>query len=97
MHDKNHEHRPAAVAENNQAIPEMEKLKKMAEHWLGHNEEHARSYRLWATRAKEAGRIEPGEILEDIAREMLEQNRRLERVIFLLNTTGGSIDSTDEL
>ena len=97
MHDKNHEHPPAAVEENSQAIPEMEKLKKMAEHWIGHNEEHARSYRLWALRAKEAGRIELCEILEKIAREMLEQNRGLERVIFLLNAEGGSIDSADKL
>jgi hypothetical protein len=97
MHDKNHEHPPVAAEETSQAIPGMEKLKKLAEHWIGHNEEHARSYRLWAIRAKDAGRIEPGEILEKIAREMLEQNRRLERVIFLLNAAGGSIDSPGEL
>ena len=86
MHEKNHEHAPPGS--------EMEKLKKMAEHWIGHNLEHARSYRLWADRAKEAGRPEPGEILEEIARDMLEQNGKLERIIFLLNDSGGLIDST---
>jgi hypothetical protein len=89
MHERNHEHPPAATEKDSGTIPEMEKLKKMAEHWIGHNEEHARSYRLWAERAKKAGRTEPGEILEGIARGMLEQNKQLERVIFLLGDSGG--------
>jgi hemerythrin superfamily protein len=84
MHEKIREHHPIPLEKNGETISEMEKLKKMAEHWIAHNEEHARSYRLWANRAKEAGREETGEILEDIAGEMLDQNRKLERIVFLL-------------
>jgi rubrerythrin len=97
MHEKNHEHPPVPVGKDDEAISEMKKLKKMAEHWIGHNVEHARSYRLWANRAKEAGRTEPGEILEGIAEETMEQNKRIERIILLLDESGGSIDSTSEL
>jgi len=90
MHDTNHEHRPAAAAKNSETVTDLEKLKKMVEHWIGHNEEHARSYLLWAGRAKEAGRTEPGEILEDIAGEMIAQNRKLERIIAILDKPGGA-------
>lgn len=63
----------------------LEKLRKLAEHWIGHNEEHAASYRLWAQRAREAGKEAPGEILEEIASEMAEQNKKLQRIIELLD------------
>ena len=97
MHEINHEHPPEAREKDNGTPSEMEKLKKMAQHWISHNEEHARSYRLWANRAREAGQVEPGEILEKIAREMLEQNKGLERIVHLLRHSGGAIDSTGEL
>jgi hypothetical protein len=88
MHEKHHEHPPVSAGKDGEAISEMTKLKKMAEHWIGHNEEHARSYRLWADRAREAGQTEPGEILAGIAGETLELNRKFERIILLLNESG---------
>lgn len=85
MHEKNHEHAHHHGAESGPAVSEMEKLRKMTEHWISHNEEHARSYRQWADRAREAGQEQPGRILDEIAAGTLEQNKRLEQVLVLLN------------
>jgi hypothetical protein len=67
------------------AVTEIEKLKKMMQYWISHNEEHARSYRLWAGRAREAGFEKPGEILEEIASEVVELNERLIKVIQMID------------
>ncbi len=78
-HDHKHEHGHAAAE---MSVPE--KLKKLAEHWIGHNEDHAASYRLWAKRSREAGKAAPAEILEEIALDMTEQNKKLRKIIELL-------------
>ena len=82
-HGHGHEHTQEHAA-GGEVLSDIVKLRKMAEHWIGHNEEHAGSYRLWASRAREAGQNEPGEILEKIADETLEQNERFKRIIHLL-------------
>ncbi len=82
-HGHRHEH-----ANDGEALSDIGKLRKMAEHWIGHSEEHARSYRLWASRAKEAGQNEPAEILEKIAGETMEQNERFKKIIHLLDSAG---------
>lgn len=71
-------------------ILESLKLKKLAEHWIVHNEEHARSYRLWAGRAKEMGCDEPAGILEEIASETMAMNDKLRRILEILDSGGES-------
>ncbi len=58
----------------------------MVEHWVGHNEDHAGSYRLWAGRAREAGLDKSGEILEQIASETVEQNKKFLEILRLLDS-----------
>jgi hypothetical protein len=91
MHDEHghsgshtHGHGPDKGEE---AVSGTLKLRKMVEHWISHNEEHARSYRLWATRAREAGHNEPGEILEEIASEIAEQNDKFKKIIHIIDST----------
>jgi hypothetical protein len=79
-HQKTHSHEHGAEKEA-VAVTEIEKLKKMTQYWISHNEEHARSYRLWAGRARDAGYEKPGEILEQIASEVVRLNERLMEVI----------------
>ncbi|MEM5789710.1 MAG: hypothetical protein AAGU11_20540 [Syntrophobacteraceae bacterium] len=81
MHDIEHR---ATEPESAPPIPELEKLKKMAEHWMRHNEEHAGNYLAWADRARRAGREEPAVILEEIAKEAVEQNTKLQKILELL-------------
>ncbi len=83
MHDTHHEHE----SENGLgAVPDSVKLKKMAAHWISHNEEHARSYLLWAGRAKAAELSGPSEILEQLAAEVIRQNQRFEQIIRMIDS-----------
>jgi hypothetical protein len=70
-----------------------EKLLRIVEFWLHHNEEHAQSYRDWADRARKMGFEEVGHILEVLAGEALLSNRNLERVLSLLKDNQPHIDS----
>jgi hypothetical protein len=100
MHDRHQEHGHDRVhahehgpEKSTEAVSEIAKLRKIVEHWIGHNEEHARTYRLWASRAREAGCEEPGEILEQIASEIVEQNERFMKIIHIIDSAAGPIDS----
>jgi len=84
-HNHDHEHEHSKGDEKTEGIV---KLRKMIEYWVGHNEEHARSYRLWATRARDAGCDEPSEILEEIASGVIEQNEKLFKIIRILESRG---------
>jgi len=93
MSDRHHEHGHGAhehEPEEAEAMTGIVKLRKMVEHWISHNEEHARSYRLWANRAREAGCEEPGEILEEIASEIMEQNERFKKIVHIIDASGES-------
>ena len=90
MHDEHgdcgtfaHKHGPDKGEE---AVSGTVKLRKMVEHWISHNEEHARSYRLWASRAREVGQGEPGDILEEIASEIAEQNERFKKILHIMDS-----------
>lgn len=50
-HDHDHHHSHDAPSEMTVA----EKLAKLLDHWVKHNEEHAGTYVTWANRAKENG------------------------------------------
>ena len=44
-----------------------EKLAKLLDHWMKHNEEHAQTYDLWAKRANEQGMPKVQSQLEEAA------------------------------
>lgn len=48
-------------------MKDIEKLKKLIEHWAEHNEEHAKTYTDWAEKAKVSGNKELHDILKEIA------------------------------
>ena len=95
-HDKVHAHEHGPK-KNTEAVSEIVKLRKIVEHWISHNEEHARTYRLLASRAREAGCEKPGEILEQIASEIVEQNERFMKIIHIIDSGAGPIDSRPKL
>ena len=43
-----------------------EKLVKLLEHWIKHNDDHAENYRDWAKKTKEKGMNDVGLLLEDV-------------------------------
>lgn len=80
--DGTHEH----GAQEQTAAPEIVKLRKMAEHWISHNEEHASSYRLWSGRSREMGHVEPADILEEIASKTVALNERLRKIVQIIDS-----------
>jgi len=48
-------------------MTELDKLKKLLEHWSEHNEEHAKTYIDWAEKASASGDNELSSILKEIA------------------------------
>lgn len=48
-------------------MEDIEKLKKLIEHWEEHNAEHAETYRQWVEKAREMGRDDIADLLGEIA------------------------------
>jgi rubrerythrin len=50
-------------------MTELEKLKHLLEHWIEHNEAHAKTYGEWALKAESSGTKELSVILKQIAED----------------------------
>jgi len=88
-HDAAHQHdhcqhdHPIVEAESTKPT-DRDKLVKMVEHWIHHNEEHARSYLDWAKRAHDQGLEDVRSILEQIAGDAQLQTRSFEKIQSIL-------------
>lgn len=60
-HDHSHEH---IHSETQSEMSFKEKINKLIEHWIKHNDDHASTYREWADRAQAEG-------LDDVAAAMI--------------------------
>ena len=80
-HDHHHEH---SAGEAPSTPSEKDKLVKMVEHWIHHNEEHVRSYRDWAQRALVLGQEEVRSVLEQIANDTQLQTQSFEKIRSIL-------------
>ncbi|MBS3809512.1 MAG: hypothetical protein KGY38_05095 [Desulfobacterales bacterium] len=78
-HHYHHDHDDSGSGSGQGEMPMSEKLKKMVEHWLKHNADHAATYRQWAERARQAGMPDVAEILEGVAKDSQAINGDLER------------------
>jgi rubrerythrin len=57
-------------------MTDLEKLKKLLEHWMEHNVEHAKTYTEWAEKAEAMGENELAKTLKEIA----DETGRMERL-----------------
>ena len=78
QHHHHHDH------ESHGEMPFDEKLIKLLDHWIKHNEEHASNYRNWAERAKVNGREDAGRLLEEAAEISLTVNERFQKALGLI-------------
>jgi len=62
-HDHHHDH----SHDDSSEMSMEEKLAKLLTHWIQHNEEHAKSYELWADRATSNGLPRVGTLLQTAA------------------------------
>ena len=61
-----------------------EKMIKLLEHWIKHNDDHAETYRDWAQKAKEKNMIEASSLLEDAAEMTLMISKKFEEAATLI-------------
>jgi len=73
-HNHHHDHHH----ESQTAMSFEEKLVKLFEHWVKHNNDHAGTYREWAKRAKENDMAQVCALLEDAADITLSLNKKFE-------------------
>ena len=66
-------------------MPFDEKLIKLLDHWIKHNEDHALNYRKWAEKAKANGINSAAGLLEEVADMSLTINEKLEAALASLS------------
>ncbi|MGC9196556.1 MAG: hypothetical protein ACP5IL_14055 [Syntrophobacteraceae bacterium] len=86
MHD-HHDHSHDHSHQHGEEPLETARFRKMVQHWISHNEDHAGSYRQWASRARDAGHEASAAILEQIASEAVKQNEKFVQIIELLDSS----------
>ena len=77
-HNRRHDH------EVQSTLSFDEKMIKLLEHWIKHNDDHATTYRDWAQKAKEKDMDEAGSLLEDAAEMTLEISKKFEEAAKLI-------------
>ena len=67
MGHHDHDHHEHHHHESPRELSFNQKLEKLFDHWIRHNEDHAATYRQWADRCREAQLDEVAECLEQVA------------------------------
>lgn len=62
-------------------MDQINKLKKLLLYWKEHNDEHAKSYKIWAEKASVFGNIELAGILEKLYGETKKLNNLLDEAL----------------
>lgn len=77
-HQDEHHHNEHHHGEEN-TLTESEKLIKLLEHWIHHNDDHAENYRNWASRAKDGGLPEVEGLLNEAADKTMDISKLFEK------------------
>ena len=79
-----HNHQHGHTHEIQSTLSFDEKMIKLLEHWIRHNDDHAETYRDWAKKAKEKNMDEAGSLLEDAAEMTLMISKKFEEASELI-------------
>ena len=88
MHDHHSHHHHGKHHHGQEKVSDQEKLVKMMEHWIHHNQDHVNSYCEWAKRARDMGWEEVARILETVADQATLQNKKFEQALALMKGHG---------
>ena len=66
-HAHSHEHAHDHAHQTHDTLSFEEKMIKLLEHWIKHNDDHADSYRDWAQKAQANGMPDAGALLGEVA------------------------------
>ena len=75
-HDHHHHHH-----DSHGELSFDEKMAKLLEHWIKHNQDHASNYRKWAEKAKANGKEKAGKFLLEAAQMSLATNDLFEKAL----------------
>jgi hypothetical protein len=79
-HHHHHDHDPKSEG----TLSFDEKMIKLLEHWIKHNDDHAETYRDWAKKAKEKNMDKAGSLLEDAAEMTLMISKKFEEAVRIM-------------
>ncbi|SHF89968.1 hypothetical protein SAMN02745206_02870 [Desulfacinum infernum DSM 9756] len=77
-HQHSHPHSHDHGSDTESPLSTRQKLARMIHHWIHHTEDHVKSYRQWAEKARQEGLESVAQALERVADGSLELNRILE-------------------
>ena len=87
-HDHDHDHHHHDHNHGGTEMPFEEKIIKLLEHWIRHNEDHAKTYQEWADQAKQNQLEAVAALIEDVAEMNLEINKKFEQAKALIIDKG---------
>ena len=77
-HEEHHHHHTGHTHEETKAeLDDLTKLRILLPHWIEHNEEHAAGFERWVARARELGREETAQRIEEAVGRMAACNQAL--------------------
>ncbi len=80
-HHHHHEH-----GESQGTMSVQEKLAKLFDHWIKHNNDHAGTYQQWAEQAEAEGMQEVAQLLREVEQMTLNMNEKFEQGARLLKS-----------
>ena len=63
-----------------------DRLVKLLEHWIKHNQDHSDTYRDWARKAAGEGQTDIAQLIENAAEKTTRINREFEEAMALVKT-----------
>jgi hypothetical protein len=85
-HHHGDRHNSCNRQESSDTLSLEEKLSKLLDHWVHHNDDHALNYRDWGSKAKVKG-------LDEVARLLEEAAQMTEKVSEVFNTAAATLKS----
>ncbi|MGD2029967.1 MAG: hypothetical protein PVG86_08540 [Desulfobacterales bacterium] len=83
-HHHHHDHHHGHDHEIESTLTFDEKMIKLLEHWVKHNDDHAETYRDWAKKAKENHMDKAGSLILDAAEMTLEISKKFEEAVRII-------------
>ena len=76
-----HHHHDHGTATEQGSLSEKEKLERLLEHWIKHNDDHIKTYREWSEKAKSQNLQDVGTLLEEACEITGSLNQLFKRAI----------------
>ena len=83
-HHHHHHHAGHTHGETKTEPDDLVKLRILLPHWIEHNEDHAAGFRRWVAKARELGREETAQRIEEAVERMMTCNQALAAALAML-------------